>query len=181
MVVSASGRTSSQQDIVLYDRRILPPVVAAGEIGLFPVESVLYVIEVKSVLTAGELRSADSRARDLESFDYLPGRFDVNDAAVDHDLEKVIPAMFAFRSNLASGGTSDLDRFKSVCADAAAVRALCIVDVGLMFWVRDTLIWRPGGQYNEVVGFIASIMNRYRHVAALRGEPRIGSYLSDDA
>ena len=181
MVVTASGRTSSQQDIVLYDRRILPAVVAEGEVGLFPIESVLYVIEVKSVLSARELRAADSSARDLASFDYMSGRFDRNDMSATHSLEQAISALFAFRSDLVSGPQAELQRFKAICGDtASAVRDVCVVDVGHMFWRRDSLFCRPGGEYDEVVSFLASILNRYRAVAASRGEPRIGFYLIDD-
>jgi hypothetical protein len=51
-IISYTNQTSSQTDIILFDRRILPPVLFEDRLGLFPIESVLYAIEVKSKLTA---------------------------------------------------------------------------------------------------------------------------------
>jgi len=177
-IISASGQTSTQQDIVLYDQRILPPVVAYGEIGLFPVESVLYTIEVKSTSSAGELRAADQKARDLECFAYTAG-VHVGDTPQNHEVEKVISVLFAFQSNLRPG-SKELARYENMLGNRPpAIRALCVVDAGYWFCRGDTWQGQLGGGYREVVGFIASIMNRFSVVAASRGHPRIGSYLSD--
>jgi len=55
-IITARNKYSPQQDVVVYDTRLLPPFLADPSIGLFPIESVLYSIEVKSKLNATELR-----------------------------------------------------------------------------------------------------------------------------
>jgi hypothetical protein len=52
IVVSSSGQQSRQTDVIIYDGRPLPPVLLAGDRGIFPIDSVLAVIEVKSTLVA---------------------------------------------------------------------------------------------------------------------------------
>jgi hypothetical protein len=64
-IVATDGRESTQQDVVLYDRSVLPPALYDQEAGLFPIESVLYTIEVKSVLTREELLGAHDAAKAL--------------------------------------------------------------------------------------------------------------------
>jgi Regulator of chromosome condensation (RCC1) repeat len=61
-VISAGGLRSRQTDIVLYDRRILPSIVHEGTQGMFPVESVLYAIEVKSRLMTQHLAGIEEAA-----------------------------------------------------------------------------------------------------------------------
>lgn len=74
-IVSSHGETSTQVDIVLYDRGILPPVIfdSETETGLVPIESVAYAIEVKSTFTAWELRQAHESATHLLTFTYFFG------------------------------------------------------------------------------------------------------------
>ena len=56
-VVTASGKISSQCDIVIYDRSVTPLIQNANRQKFFPVESVCAVGEVKSVLTLSKLKS----------------------------------------------------------------------------------------------------------------------------
>jgi uncharacterized protein DUF6602 len=50
VVVDADERQSKQTDVLIYDRRRIPPILQTGERGLFPIDSVLVAIEVKSTL-----------------------------------------------------------------------------------------------------------------------------------
>jgi Domain of unknown function (DUF6602) len=58
VVVNAEGNFSRQQDIILSDSVTVPPILAAGELGVHLVETVRGVIEVKSVATAQSMRDA---------------------------------------------------------------------------------------------------------------------------
>src|SRR5260370_30837111 len=58
VVVNAEGNFSCQQDIILSDSMVAPPFLAAGELGVHPIETVSAVIEVKSVATAQAMRDA---------------------------------------------------------------------------------------------------------------------------
>lgn len=59
-ILSASGQVSGQQDIVVYDRSTLPPAMIDDVTGFFPIESAMYTIEVKSVLTKARTRDGAS-------------------------------------------------------------------------------------------------------------------------
>lgn len=57
-VVDANGSTSAETDVILYSKSLLPPILYNDTVGHFPVESVLFTIEVKSKITSQELRDA---------------------------------------------------------------------------------------------------------------------------
>jgi hypothetical protein len=46
-VIDHTGKVSSQTDIILFDRSLAPPIMLNESLGLFPIESCLYVIEIK--------------------------------------------------------------------------------------------------------------------------------------
>ena len=58
IVVNSNGAFSAQQDIILSDAMQSSPFLAAGELGVYPVETVNAVIEVKSVATKKTIRDA---------------------------------------------------------------------------------------------------------------------------
>lgn len=58
VVANADGLFSRQQDIIISDSMVAPPFLAAGELGVHPIETVCAVIEVKSVASAQAMRDA---------------------------------------------------------------------------------------------------------------------------
>lgn len=48
VIINQMGKTSGQIDIIIYDNRLLPPLIEEQKIGVYPVESVLAAIEVRS-------------------------------------------------------------------------------------------------------------------------------------
>ncbi len=187
-VISAyTNELSRQQDILLYDRRILPPILFEGRIGLFPIESVLYAIEVKSKLNADELRTSNEAARHLLSLPVAPGKYDDKGNPVHHVPIKPIYTIFAFETDLTQHGKTELERYKELLTSdkidltqGPPIRAICVVDRGDWYW--DCLkehwkSWNHSYPLEEVVGFIAGVMNTYKIVAASRLEPRLGVYL----
>jgi hypothetical protein len=176
-IVSSEGQTSAQHDIIIYDRSILPPMLFAGGAGLFPVESVAYAIEVKSILTASELQSAHDAAVELGTFRYTSGARDHNDEPLPHPYIGVISAIFAFRTDLTA--MTDLERYERLLAGSSpALRSICVAGSG--FWdFREARGWTPfpSGALDEVVHFVAQVGNSFRRVLDTRGKPRIGLYL----
>lgn len=65
VIINPFGNQSKQWDIIIYDKDILPPFVFEMSRGLFPAETVLAVIEVKSKLTKAELIKINSKAQEL--------------------------------------------------------------------------------------------------------------------
>lgn len=177
-IVSATGQTSRQQDVVLYDRLILPPILFEQSVGVFPIESVLFSIEVKSKLTNAELMTSDAAATALLGFDYAPGIYTAA-GEQHHTVTKVVSGIFALDSDLAPAGSTEVERYDCVRAGPhPALRMICVVGRGCWYW--DTKGWAGGAAtypMEEVVRFIAGLLNTYREVAVTRGQPRIGRYL----
>ncbi|MCE0914716.1 DUF6602 domain-containing protein [Pseudomonas sp. NMI760_13] len=55
VVVDKWGRQSPQVDIIIFDKRTLPPIFERGARGIYPMDSVLRVVEVKSVVNTSSL------------------------------------------------------------------------------------------------------------------------------
>ncbi len=166
-----SGRLSNQVDIVLYDRSVLPPLLFGRQKGIFPVESVLYAIEVKTTLTRSGLQAAHDHARDLDGFEY------VVDAA--GPVERVRSVIFALSTDLAAGGTSEIDRYKGIYGgEPPYLRALCVVDRG--YWYDDGQKWlcyKLPRAFDEVLAFLGGVTNSYKMVGRSRGDPKLGQYI----
>jgi hypothetical protein len=100
-VISSAGDTSAEQDVVIYDRRVLPPALFQGDMGVFPIESVVATVEVKTTLTAQELKSAHDSATMIQTFPYSHGQCDAaTDIPRQHNVQKVIAAVLAYGTDL---------------------------------------------------------------------------------
>ena len=181
-IISADNLQSGQQDVVIFDKSILPPILLEESKGIFPIESVLYAIEVKSKMTAHEMKTSHRSATELGGFEYQSGYYDEFDRAVNHSVGKVISAVFAFDTDLILEGKNDSERYDEIRGSKdPAIRAICVVGRGYWYWYKDRWkTWNRTYDFAEVVGFIASVMNTYRRIAATRKEPRLGQYLIDN-
>lgn len=66
-IVDYEGKTSHQSDLIIYDHFNCPLLLAGKNVRIFPAESVLAVIEVKSVLSAKEIEDSIEKIRDLKN------------------------------------------------------------------------------------------------------------------
>lgn len=79
LIVDQDGRQSNQIDVIIYDERVVPPLMLSPSEGIVPCHSVLATIEVKSRLNMTELKKAVQNARSVKvlKYDYenvpLPG------------------------------------------------------------------------------------------------------------
>lgn len=136
-IITVDGRQSRQQDIILFDKSILPPILLEEYTGLFPIESALYTIEIKSMMTANETRKSDISATEIQSFDYLSGEYDDHDKAKPHTFFKVISTVFAFDTDLSYEKKNDLERYNEIRTSTnPAISAICIAGKGYWYWKR---------------------------------------------
>ncbi|MFA1563236.1 MULTISPECIES: DUF6602 domain-containing protein [Aliivibrio] len=180
IIDSYSGIQSTQIDIILYDKSILPPILIDQRLGIFPIESVLYTIEVKTTLNATELKVAhDSAGKLAKDFGYLPGLVDESGKEKHHTIEKIRSVIFALNSDLTGTGLTEAERYRNIYKDDIAhLRAICIV--GREYWFDDSNFWRgfkTENLYDETLAFIGGISNTYRSVADSRGQPKLGNYI----
>jgi hypothetical protein len=77
-IINHEGKRSKQIDVVLYNKERVPPVLLSGsDIGLFPWECVVSVIEVKSKLNVGALQDAHVNAASVKQVYSTPNERDV--------------------------------------------------------------------------------------------------------
>lgn len=179
-IIDNYGSSMSRQiDIILYDRSILPPALIDETLGLFPIESVLYTIEVKTTLNATELRAAHLSAKSVSKFGYLPGLLDENGALKDHPIERARSVIFALGSDLTGNRLSEAERYKKLYKeDFAHLRAICVVGRG--YWYDNGEHWINlvgKNEYDEVLAFIGGVTNTYKGVSKSRHNPLLGNYV----
>jgi len=184
IIDSYSCKMSGQIDIILYNKAILPPILVDDKVGIFPIESVLYTIEVKTTLNATELKVAHEHAKDLaNNFGYLPGLKDEHGKEKHHSIEKLRSVIFALNSDLTGNGLNEAERYKKLYGeDTAHLRAICVA--GKEYWYDNKNYWvgfKNGQDFDEVLAFIGGVTNTYRSVSENRGQPSLGNYIVPEA
>jgi hypothetical protein len=140
-IVDPCGKQSREVDVILYDEQVTPPILFSEREGAIPCHSVVATIEVKSLLTRGELKKAVQNARSVKNLNYDYGNtpFSVEAGSIrllykklltlfqegqDRDFLKDVltkihsPAcyVFAFTSNLklSNGRKDEMTRLREV-------------------------------------------------------------------
>jgi len=72
VIINQRGEQSSQIDIIIYDRRILPPFIEEQKIGVYPAASVLAVIEGRSWISKNVIKKYSDLAKKLYDEIYSP-------------------------------------------------------------------------------------------------------------
>ena len=181
-IMDFTGLESAETDVILHYPAIMPAFMYEAGFGLYPIESCLHAIEVKSRATAPELKDALEKGRRLRSLAYTSGLHDPTGAAQSHSIINVIPAFFAFDSDLANGGKSELARYQELDDKALtdpAIRVLCIVGRGYWCVTADGK-WHDfpaTAEFQEVLTYLSGTVNSLPGIISSRGFPQIGNYL----
>ena len=176
-----SGQLSTQMDIILYDKSIVPPILFDETNGLFPIESVLYTIEVKTTLNATELAIAHESAKKLSTFKYLPGLKNKYGEDVHHNIERVRTVIFALNSDLSKNGISEAKRYEKIYSQKnhyPHLRAICIAEKEYCY--EDGKFWitfNNEDKFDEILSFIGGVTNTYKSVSKSRHSPSLGNYI----
>ena len=84
-IINQKEELSHQIDIIIYDKRILPPFIQYLNLGLYPAEAVIAVIEVKSQLSKKNIIETSNNNQRL--YDEIYSR----DASIYKDLHRFQP------------------------------------------------------------------------------------------
>lgn len=197
-IVDHMGHASDEIDIVVYDRSVLPALVygEAEALGAFPVEACLYALQVKSTSSKQAVREVIAHGRSLARLVYLREA----SGASGNPIGRVIPAYFAFRTDLTTPATADaipeVERWRAEhnaadlqCEDVYDVtgwqvvpypplRVLCVVGQGYGFYSGShyaTVAATP--EHAEVVAFIIGVANSLLRPRTARHGLPFGYYL----
>lgn len=185
-VIDHTGFQSLEIDLIVYSRRVLSTIMYSqgSRLGLFPAESSFYAIEVKSTATAKEIRDAIAKAENLRNAQYLSGVY-YHDVPKTHDIIPIISVFFAFTTDLAESGKSELDRYRENDPNSEVdprLSAICVVGRGYWWFHADDkrgqwIFHSPTPDHDEVIDFLSGITNTIPDSLARRGRPRLGNYL----
>ena len=166
--------------------------MASAGTDCIPFDACIHIIEVKSCLTAEELRKTIKTALQVSkmvtslpgpasAWETLPSR-----AAASISIPTVF-SIFAFDSDLAKGGKSELERFREVLIsevpEGSTVPGYSIHDlsvVGRGYWKQPILsdACHPAGSgHEEVIEFLTMAADSWPVWMGTRGTMRIRPYL----
>jgi hypothetical protein len=130
VVVDSEGNQSRQTDVIVFDRRIVPPLLLEASEGMIPAESVLFAIEVKSFLDRGEVRDVVAKGCALKDLvldaAVVAPRLAIRPAepsrtqqvlSLEGRLGSIPTAVFAFRTDKTDGIEGELQRMRDVVAE----------------------------------------------------------------
>lgn len=187
VVMDYYERQSRQSDVIIYDRRLLPPILLAGDRGIFPIDSVLAVIEVKSCLKASYYRSIVDAARRISPHDdnnnpqslliHIPG----NIVEGNGPPRAIYPcyAVFAYTSD--AHDKDEISRLVEQVPDSRDfIRLICVLDKDIWSFQES-----KGGYHKHTgvtcenigIWFLRLLLDRLEEVAKTRGDYRLRDWL----
>lgn len=178
-IADAHNYISSEIDIVIYSKELIPPILFSENLGIYPSESVLSCIEVKSMLDEPQLRDVFNKYKAIkDKIKYIPGNYDENDKPVEHDLFDFTRELFAFSSI-----RNIFDKYKKIDKNWKSepiINNLCVIGVG--WWGFCANRWKfvpTNTNHEEVIRYLSTLVNTLPKVAESRKTPRIDQYLTD--
>ncbi|MHC1724514.1 MAG: DUF6602 domain-containing protein [Syntrophobacteraceae bacterium] len=162
IVINQKEEQSYQTDIIIYDNRILPPFIKEQHIGVYPAESVVGTIEVKTKLTKEALLKAEASARRLHEAIYNPSS---NIFGMQYSLP--VCGVIAFE------GAAFLNQKKNKSfLEANCTHILFICRIGKSSWIklgeRGWSFSENNENYEETKRFIAVFLDNLRTISELR-------------
>ena len=157
IIINQAGLQSHQNDILIYDNRVLPPFIKQQNIGVFPIESILAVIEVKTKLTKGSLLETESKFKSLRDIICNP-KYSY------YGTQGFIPlcGIIGFYGN-GSKEIKDSDGAKWLNENFKNLFAICLV--GKFSWLRTrgwSICEHDPQTFEETKRFIAAILDNVR-------------------
>lgn len=184
------GNQSSEVDICLYSENLHPPLFFSEKekLALFPVESVLSLVEIKSKISKANLQDTYKKFKYVEeNLIHTPGVHDESGNAVDHYIIKQKYSIFAFDiQSKKYSPQSIFDLYKKIDSmwdTNPLITNICIVDKGWFTFTGQGWLYtdriKESGLNEEAIGFLCSLVQDLPRAEESRGIPRIMYYLFD--
>lgn len=185
-VIDYIGGQSAQIDCVLYSTRNLPPVLYSENEGIFPVDSVLFAIEIKSILNSTRLREALENSASLWPLQYSTGLYSERNGRREPAIVPLRPVLFAFSSDLTRDGKSELERYceldPHVPPASPTISMICVIGRGFWWYNYEPrpgkwIFHPPTEALDEVIDFMAFLSLLARGIQLARPAPNLQPYL----
>jgi len=169
-IINQKEELSGQTDIVIYDKRILTPFIQSQNLGIFPAEAVIAVIEVKSHLSKENIVESSTKNDRLLNVIYS------SDASYYDDLHNFIPLTsvvgFFDKVNFQYENTAE-NRKKIqewILKNAPNLWAVCLL--GKFSWLRvmgpEGVVHLRSEYLENTKAFVAILLDNIRSLARER-------------
>jgi hypothetical protein len=156
-IIDQFGEISDQIDLVIYQTKSVPPILINKELGIFPIECCKYVFEVKSTITATEIKDSLKKFNSIRGLKSFPKK---NESGSYEGTVAPVTVLFAFSSDISG---IEIDRFlKYESASNPSTIVLCVLGKGYWFFVDGKWHGEAASAeqpYREFTMFITGFMN----------------------
>lgn len=174
---------STEIDVLVYSKNLISPQIFQENFGVYPSESVLSCIEVKSSIDGTSLNEVVEKFKKVKSdIKYTSGEFDEYDSPVKHSVLDFTRELFVFKSD--KNIKNLFEKYKDIDqnwkSNNTALNNICIVGEG--WWGYCGNKWQyqyATKDYEEVIRYLSTLLNTLDKVAKSRKSPRIDQYLTD--
>lgn len=188
IIVDSTGKQSMQTDLLIYSTYLAPVILKAEGHGIYPIDSVLAVLEVKSILKTTDYKQIVSAAELLhpEGKNALkivsPGKLEKRNTT--YPLFGVV----AYTSNTKSSEVEHLNNClnekENLEKQRDSVRLICVLDKELWWWKDNDWIKANIEQMAEDeqtveigIRFLRTFLSRLYERAGSRGSFRLDEWL----
>lgn len=171
IVVNQRGEQSNQTDVVIFDNRVLPPLISEKSLGVYPRECVVSTIEVKSNLNKKCIEDADEAAGILLNKIYDPRSsiYEHEDKDKAADLNPLC-ALFGYYGNGVQALRAEDSGKAWLETKVSNLKAICLADE--FSWIKLESGWAFEGsnsvKYEQTKRFFALLIDNFRHLAEKR-------------
>jgi len=187
IIIDSDNRKSGQTDLIIYYKRVFPPIFHEYNRGIFPVESCGFAIEVKTKSNASEIKKTITNFNKIKSLENIkPPVPDIPEYRI-----KPIRVYFALSTDLTV--KNELDRYKEQDENSGlnpAIQIICIVGKGIWIFyppesshLENKGIWRfyPNqGNHEEFVMLFSTIINQLISIVTLGGLNMKNYFFNDE-
>ena len=192
-VTDSKGKLSGEVDVIIFAKNVIPPLIySADGFGIYPCEACMATIEVKSKLTAAELKNSldSSSLLSANEMEFQSGTYDASGTeTVPHGFIETARTLFAFSSDLGNNGKTEIQRYLEHADESTGKQLQIICVVGKGCWVQrrhpsGQLEWvefSPTEDYDEVIAFCTVLADGLESIRCHRGTPPISTYIGRPA
>lgn len=174
VIVDYEGRQSSQTDVIIYDKRLMPAIFAKKGNGIYPIDSVICVVEVKSTLNTSEIKKIIPSAYKLSPKNPEGLKMTERNSGATYPLY----AVFAYTSD--AKDKDERARFRECCpakitAGGDLVRLITILDKGTWRITKSDRI--NGAIYENASIFLMSLLDAAENMSSSRNKHQLSDWL----
>jgi len=189
-IIDYNGAISNEIDICIYSQNLLPPIFFSqnDKLAIFPFESVLSCIEVKTSFSKKNIEDTYKKFVCVErELALTSGLHDHNNTPHPQIVVKPHYRLFIFQTDVKNYSPEYfLTTYKKIDPkwnSEPLISHVCIVGKGSFCFTNQGWIHMAYDEYNniheEVISFLATIVQDLPRTEESRGMPRIGYYLTD--